>query len=111
MKKFLIFILTLTCALSMLTACGQKDAGKQQDTTEPPVEDSAEDTQTISGVINRLDDYLVLLDDNAEYHIFDIGEDVDKASLEEGDSVNITYTGTLDSENPSPVAIAVEKVG
>ena len=51
------------------------------------------------------------MDDNGEYHIFDIGEDVDKASLEEGDSVNITYTGTLDSENPSPVTIAVEKVG
>jgi hypothetical protein len=95
----------------MLTACGQKDAGKQEDAAEVPAEDSAEETQTISGVINRLDDYLVLLDDSAEYHVFDFGEEVDKASLEEGDSVNITYTGTLDSENPSPVAIAVEKAG
>lgn len=111
MKKILIFILTLTCALSILTACGQKDAGKQEDLAEVPAEDSAEETQTISGVINRLDDYLVLLDDNAEYHVFDFGEDLDKASLEEGDSVNVTYTGTLDSENPAPVAIAVEKVG
>ena len=30
-------------------------------------------------------------------------------SLEEGDRVTVTYTGTLDNEDPSPVAVAVSE--
>ena len=40
-------------------------------------------------------------------NIFDFGEVVDQSSLEEGDRVTVTYTGTLDNEDPSPVAVAV----
>ena len=29
--------------------------------------------------------------------------------LEEGDRVTVTYTGTLDNEDPSPVAVAVSE--
>jgi len=42
-------------------------------------------------------------------YIFDFGEDVDQGRLEEGDSVTVTYTGELGSEDPVPVAVSVEK--
>ena len=69
----------------------------------------AEETAAISGVVNRLDDYLVLLTDDGEYMVFDFGEDVDSSSLEEGDRVTVSYTGQLGSEDPAPVAVSVEK--
>ena len=43
--------------------------------------------------------------------IFDFDEAVDLSGLEEGDSVTVTYTGTLDSDDPAPVAISIEKAG
>lgn len=108
MKKILIFALAMLCSLSILTACGQKkDAGGQTEDGK----DTAAEEQTISGIINRLGEYLVLLDENSEYHIFDFDEAVDLSSLEEGDSVTVTYTGTLDSDDPAPVAITIEKAG
>ena len=33
----------------------------------------------------------------------------DQGRLEEGDSVTVTYTGELGSEDPVPVAVSVEK--
>ena len=68
-----------------------------------------EETAAISGVVNRLDDYLVLLTDDGEYMVFDFGEDVDSSSLEEGDRVTVSYTGQLGSEDPAPVAVSIEK--
>ena len=67
----------------------------------------AEETAAISGVVNRLDDYLVLLTDDGEYMVFDFGEDVDSSSLEEGDRVTVSYTGQLGSEDPAPVAVSL----
>lgn len=85
----------------------KKDAGGQTEDGK----DTAAEEQTISGIINRLGEYLVLLDENSEYHIFDFDEAVDLSGLEEGDSVTVTYTGTLDSDDPAPVAISIEKAG
>ena len=99
MKKILLIACATVCLLAALTACGQKTESKQ---------DAAEE-QTISGVVNRLGDYLVLLDGDEEYRVFDFGENVDTSALEEGDSVTVTYTGTLGSEDPVPVAVAIEK--
>lgn len=96
MKKIVTLLLTVCLVLSLAACGGEK---KQAD--------EAEDQKTISGVVNRLGSYLVLLDSDGEYHIFDFGEDVDQSSLEEGDRVTVTYTGTLDNEDPSPVAVAV----
>ena len=61
-------------------------------------------------IINRLGDYLVLLGSDENYHIFDIGEGVDKESLAEGDSVKVFYVGELDREDPAPVAVSIEKI-
>ena len=85
MKKIFALVLTV-CLLLPLVACGQKGEGKKDD---------AEETKPISGIVNKLDSYLVLLDSNGDYHIFDYGEDVDQSTLEEGDKITVTYTGTL----------------
>ena len=99
MKKIMIFALSV-CLLASLAACGKTNGDSQKKTDE---------TQTITGVINQLDDYLILLDDSGEYRFFDFGPDVDQSALEEGDTVTVTYTGTLSSEDPAPVATAIEK--
>ena len=96
MKKMVTLLLTVCLVLSLAACGGEK---KQAD--------EAEDQKTISGVVNQLGSYLVLLDSDGEYHIFDFGEDVDQSSLEEGDRVTVTYTGTLDNEDPSPVDVAI----
>ena len=102
MKKVFMLTLATVCLLAALTACGQKNTEKEAD-------DGAAQEESISGVVNRLGDYLVLLDGDGEYRIFDFGKDVDASALEEGDQVKVTYTGTLGSEDPAPVAVAIEK--
>lgn len=132
MKKILAFAFITLCLLGALTGCGQKNAadsarngstgttqqagsgtgsevqaaGDSADSGEMSDSDTA--AQTISGIVNRVGDYLVLLDAEGEYRIFDFGGDVDASALEEGSSVTVTYTGTLGSENPAPVATAIE---
>ena len=54
--------------------------------------------------------YLVLLGSDENYHIFDLGEGVDKESLAEGDSVKVFYVGELDRKDPAPVAVSIEKI-
>lgn len=97
MKKMMTLLLTVCLVLSLAACGGEK---KQADGGE-------EETKTISGVVNQLDEYLVLLDSDGEYHIFDFGKDVDQSKLEEGENVTVTYTGTLDNSDPSPVAVSV----
>ena len=103
MKKILIFTLAAVCLLALLTACGQKNGGGRTDSGADA------ESQTISGIVNRLDSYLVLLDDEGNYLVFDFGDDVDQKALAEGDRVTVTYTGELGSENPAPVAVAIQK--
>ena len=123
MKNMTAFALALCLVLS-LAACGQKDSGKQDsenpdvmtEQTEQPADGSDGNQekeipleQTISGVVNQLDDYLVLLDEEDEYRIFDYGIDVDPTELEEGDRVIVTYNGILGDEENVPVAVAIDK--
>ena len=99
MKKILIGACLTLCLLGLLTACGQKKA----DGTG-----TAAGEQTIQGVVNQIGNHLILLDDEEQYRFFDFGEAVDPAALEEGDRVTVTYTGDLDSDDPVPVATAIE---
>ena len=106
-------ITALLAALLLLTlaACGSNsDPSGNGDAAVSGTTDSTEEaTATVSGVVNRLDDYLVLLTEDETYAVFDFGEDVDPAELEEGDSVTVTYTGELGSEDPAPVAVSITK--
>lgn len=135
MKKLMMLLLSF-CLLLSLAACGQskdqtgsapKDETNQEETAgdtaqtpdaeNPDAETPADDQSgeeavgehTISGVVNKLDDYLVLLDADGEYHIFDYGIDVDPTTLAEGDKVTVSYNGTLDDEKETPVAVSIDK--
>lgn len=91
------------------------------DTTAPvdettPVDETApaetgtpnEEEHAVSGVVNKLGDFLTLLVDD-EYHIFDFAKDLNTGGVNEGDEVTVVYTGTLDDENTPPVAIEITK--
>ena len=130
MKRMIAFALML-CLMLSLAACGQKDSDKQEmsDQDQTAVEeqaneaqdnemdaaaqddkaDDAQEEQTIEGVVNKLDDYLVLLDNDGEYRIFDFDKELDPSKFAEGDKVTVTYTGELGSEDPAPVAILIQK--
>ena len=120
MKRIFCTALMLCLVLS-LAACGQSNSNNNSnpssapessvpETSMPESSGTAEtEAQTISGIVNRLGNYLVLLDDEGNYLIFDFGEDVDSSTLAEGDRVTVTYTGDLGSENPAPVAVAIQK--
>ena len=101
MRRLLTGILAALMLLT-LAACGsgKTDAGSGGE---------EEDSATVNGMVNRTGDFLVLLTEDGAYQVFDFGEDVDQESLEEGDSVTVTYTGELGSEDPAPVAVSVEK--
>lgn len=126
MKRMLAFVMML-CLMLSLAACGQKDSGKQETagTDETTVEEQAEqpagddagageetaaqEEKTIEGIVNRVGDYLVLLDNDGEYRIFDFDSELDPSKLTEGDQVTVTYTGELGSEDPAPVAILIQR--
>lgn len=78
-----------------------------------PVEETAAPEETeehvISGVINRMGDYLVLLTEDDSYQIFDLGKGVSTAGLEPGDQVTVTYTGSLGDEKTPPVISEITK--
>ena len=63
----------------------------------------------MSGIINQMGDYLVLLTGDGEYQVMDYGKGVSDDGFEEGDSVEITYTGELGVEGSNPVITAISK--
>ena len=106
MKKIGMLVLA-ACLLLSLAACGKNTETKKDTEESVTTEESRSteesqfmeepvDEETINGIINRLGDYLVLLGSDENYHIFDLGEGVDKESLAEGDSVKVFYVGELD---------------
>lgn len=85
------------------------------DTTAPvdetaPAETAAanEEEHAISGVVNKMGDFLTLLVDG-EYLIFDFAKDLKVDGISEGDDVTVVYTGALDNEETPPVAIEIVK--
>ena len=73
-----------------------------------------EQTQTVTGTLNLLDQELGLLVVVTEdgYCRFDLGE-ADASGLKVGDEVEVTYTGELapDSDELTAVAVAVKSAG
>lgn len=111
MKRMVAFSAAVVLVLS-LTACGP--FGARQTTGTPAPQNSAEvqsdaAEQKIQGIINRIDEYLVLLTKDGEYHVMDLGEGVTLDGFAEGDSVDVTYTGKLGVESETPVITAIVK--
>lgn len=110
-----VIALALSAAL-MVTAVGcGNDGGKS--TTAAAVDQSTEattaattevKTESISGVINKLGDQLLLITEQDQYFWFSI-EGVDVTGLAEGDSVVINYTGELVEKSENLKAVTIEK--
>lgn len=106
-------LLLLGAMLLSLAACGKPAAPAETAPIETaPVEETAApndaEEHAVSGIVNRLGDYLTLLADD-EYLVFDLGEGVSTEGLEEGDQVTVVYTGDLGSEETPPVVTQIAK--
>lgn len=110
MKRTICMMMALVLMLTALTACGMKSGGKKDEPKNAPMESAAQvEGKTVSGVINKIDNYLVLLTDDGEYHVMDFGEGVTLDDFAEGDKVDVTYTGQLDAEGTNPVIVSIAK--
>ena len=110
----------LVCALMVLLLAGCKapsgSGGKESPApsatpeSTPASTTQAPEGMTLKGIINRIDDYLILLTDDEVYQTMDLGEGVSLDGFTEGDRVEVTYTGELNSPDADPVAIAITKI-
>ena len=107
MRRWICALLAATLLLT-LAACGSSGSGTASSGQDGAL-DGAEAAATVSGVVNRLGDFLVLLTEDGEYQTFDFGEEVDTGALEEGDQVTVTYTGELGVEDSTPVIVSIVK--
>ena len=99
LKRFFALGAAALMLCALLTGCGRSGQA------EPA---AGQEEQTLSGVINRMDDFLVLLTDAGEYQVMDLGEGVSLDGFAEGDSVTVTYTGGLGDEETLPVVSSIE---
>ena len=108
----------LACAAIVLVLAGCKapagHGGKER--SKPAASDSPQVSATqapegklLKGVINRIDSYLILLTDDEVYQTMELGEGVSMDGFAEGDRVEATYTGVLNSPEADPVIIAIQK--
>lgn len=112
MKKIVCLMLTLTMLGLLLTACG--NTGKDKKMDDSTAESSQSETTTgeekvITGTINKIDTYLVLLTEDGSYYPMELGEGVVLDDFAEGDSVKVTYTGNLEAEEEIPVITSIVK--
>ena len=110
MKRIATVILGAALVPSLASRSTLGLPGKQSASPAPSESGMMEiKTSTITGTINRMDDYLVLLLDNGDYQIFDFDKGLDASTFAEGDKVEVTYTGVLGDENATPVATKLVK--
>ncbi|HIZ93701.1 hypothetical protein [Flavonifractor sp. An112] len=111
MKRKICLVLTLVLVVFALSACGKADSGKKTDdgSSQPQSTEKVEEKK-VSGIINRMGDYLMLLTGDGEYQVMDYGKGVSVDGFAEGDSVEITYTGELGVDGATPVITAISKV-
>ena len=111
MKRKNCLVLTLVLGVFALSACGKADSGKKADdgSSQPQSTEKVEEKK-VSGIINRMGDYLMLLTGDGEYQVMDYGKGVSVDGFAEGDSVEITYTGELGVDGAAPVITAISKV-
>ena len=99
LKRFFALGAAALMLCALLTGCGRSGQ------TEPA---AGQEEQTLSGVINRMDDFLVLLTDAGEYQVMDLGEGVSLDGFAEGASVPATYRGGRGDEETPPVVSSTE---
>ena len=111
MKRKICLVLTLVTVVLALSACGKLGGGKGTDagTSQPQSTEQVEEKK-VRGIINRMEDYLMLLTEEESYQVMDFGKGVSADGFAEGDSVEITYTGELGVDGAVPVITAISKV-
>lgn len=113
MKKTLMLLACTALLAASLTACGSKPA-ENTDTGAASSADSASAESKLSGTLDEKKDFMFVVTDEkgASYEFtFDASakpEGLDDAA--EGDSVTVTYTGTISEADPfDGTVISVEK--
>ena len=112
MKKTLLLLACTALLAASLTACGSKPAENTDTDTGSSASDSA--SATLSGTLDEKKDFMFVVTDEkgAAYEFtFDASakpEGLDDAA--EGDSVTVTYKGTVSEADPfDGTVISVEK--
>ena len=118
-KKILVLLASAVMGLALAacnvnapaataTAGAASVAASNSEATASSTADVQEE-QTITAVLNRKGNDLVLVTEEGKYFRFDLGDGASLHGLEEGDRVMVTYTGTLEEYSENLVATSVQK--
>ena len=115
MKKKLFVLLTVVCILALATACGSQTSGTDTDSNAGTQSGAQQEESTLTGKLDEKKDFMfVVTDDQGASYQFSIDSSAAPEGYDdvaEGDSVTVTYTGTLSEVDPfEGTVISVEKV-
>ena len=109
-RKFAMMVLVATMAASMMTGCGAKSdnvgAAQQEETTQQEgtaTEGQSEETSTFTGTLDEVKDFMFIVtgEDGTCYEFtFDEEKPEGLDSVNVGDKVTVTYTGTVSEVDP-----------
>ena len=109
-RKFAMMVLVATMAASMMTGCGAKSdnvgAAQQEETTQQEgtaTEGQSEETSTFTGTLDEVKDFMFVVtgEDGTCYEFtFDEEKPEGLDSVNVGDKVTVTYTGTASEVDP-----------
>ena len=115
-RKFAMMVLVATMAASMMTGCGAKSdnagAAQQEETTQreettqqegTATEGQSEETSTFTGTLDEVKDFMFVVtgEDGTCYEFtFDEEKPEGLDSVNVGDKVTVTYTGTASEVDP-----------
>lgn len=113
MKKTLMLLACTALLAASLTACGSKPA-ENTDTGSASSSDSASAESKLSGTLDEKKDFMfVVTDEKGAAYEFTFDASAKPEGLDdvaEGDSVTVTYTGTVSEADPfDGTVISVEK--
>lgn len=113
MKKTLMLLACTALLAASLTACGSKPA-ENTDTGSASSSDSASAESTLSGTLDEKKDFMfVVTDEKGAAYEFTFDASAKPEGLDdvaEGDSVTVTYKGTVSEADPfDGTVISVEK--
>lgn len=115
MKKKLFVLLTAVFILALATACGSKDADNKDTGDNISESQSGEqEGNTLTGTLDEKKDFMfVVTDDQGVFYQFSIDSSAKPEGYDDlaaGDSVTVTYTGTVSEVDPfNGTVLSVEK--
>ena len=113
MKKTLLLLACTALLAASLTACGSKPAENTDTDTGSSASDSASAESTLSGTLDEKKDFIVVTDEKGAAYEFTFDASAKPEGLDdaaEGDSVTVTYKGTVSEADPfDGTVISVEK--